>query len=246
MSFENTNFSQAIRQSLLEIYHQRLIIDVLNQGHDQLARGFLRLAWLFRDWKEMQPDRAEEEKRLNGVLDLVIQDWPDCPRSENEALDAACRCFSLALERSKSPDPVESCGMMAQMARIRVKMGDLDAAQQLLGECQRSIVTEVENISRAMTEDLHLGKLGEEERGRLLSDSRKLRSLLDECRALSESIAKKNAESDRKRAEELIASNSKASPDSLRKLLGDNGIPATVIRELLPERKGGLFGGLFK
>lgn len=246
MSFENTNFPQAIRQSLLEIYYQRLIIDVLNQGHDQLARGFLRLAWLFRDWKEMQPDRAEEEKRLNGVLDLVSQDWPDCPRSENEALDAACKCFSLALERSKSPDPVESCGMMAHMARIRVKMGDLDAARQLLGECQRSIVTEVETISRAMTEDLHLGKLGEEERGRLLSDSRKLRSMLDECRALSDNIAKKNAESDRKRAEELISSNSKASPDAIRKLLGDNGISASIIRELLPERKGGLFGGLFK
>ena len=97
-----------------------------------------------------------------------------------------------------------------------------------------------------MTEDLHLGKLGEEERGRLLSDSRKLRSMLDECRALSDNIAKKNAESDRKRAEELIASNSKASPDAIRKLLGDNGISASIIRELLPERKGGLFGGLFK
>ena len=247
MSFEKTDFPQAIRQSLLDIYYQRLIIDVLNQGHDQLARGFLRLAWLFRDWKEMQSDRAEEEKRLNVVLDVVVQDWPDCPRSEHEALEAACRCFTLALERtSKTQDPVESCGMIAQMARIRVKMGNTDAARQLLSECQRSIVTEVETISRVMTEDLHLGKLGEEERGRMLSDSRKLRSMLDECRDLNDRISKKNEASDRRRAEDLIAAHSKSTPDDLRKLLGDKGIPAAIIRELLPERKGGLFGGLFK
>ena len=247
MSFENTDFPQAIRQSLLDIYYQRLIIDVLNQGHDQLARGFLRLAWLFRDWKEMQPERTEEEKRLNAILDVVAQDWPDCPRTEHGALEAACQCFVLALERtSKTPDPVESCGMIAQMARIRVKMGSVDVARQLLSECQRSIITEVETISRVMTEDLHLGKLGEEERGRMLSDSRKLRSLLDECRALNDTISKKNEDSDRKRAEDLVAANSKTSPEALRKLLGDSGIPASVIRELVPERKGGLFGGLFK
>ena len=246
MAFEHTDFQQAIRQSLLDIYYQRLIIDVLNQGHDQLARGFLRLAWLFRDWKEMQSDRAEEEKRLNGILERVMPDWPDCPRSENEALEAACQCFALALAKTKTPDPVESCGMMAQMARIRVKMGELDAARQLLGECQRAIVTEVENLSRVMTEDLHVGKLGEEERGRLLSDTRKLRSMLDECRALNDNISKKNSEIDRKRAEALIATNAKSSPEEIRKLLGDNGIPAAMIRELVPERKGGLFGGLFK
>lgn len=247
MSFENTNFSQAIRQSLLDIYYQRLIIDVLNQGQDQLARAFLRLAWLFRDWKEMQTDRAEEEKNLNRILDVVVQDWPECPRSESESLEAACKFFAIALARTtKNPDPVESCGMIAQMARIRVKMGEFDSAKQLLGECQHSIVTEVETLSRVMTEDLHLGKLGEEERGRLLSDSRKLRSMLDECRTLLDTISKKNEESDRKRAEDLIAANPKAAPEALRKFLGDKGIPVAIIRELLPERKAGLFGGLFK
>lgn len=244
--FETMNFSQAIRLSLLDIYFQKLFVDVLVQGRESLARAFLRVAWLYRDWHEMQSDRAEEEKQLGDVLDAVAPDWPDCPRSEAEALEAACTAFGAALERTaKAQDPVETCGMLAQVARIRVKMGKTDAARTQLDECQRSIISELETITRDMNADLHLGKLSEEDRGRLLSDSRKLRSMLDECRALKDDLVKKMGAEDRRRAKALLKANPKATPTALRNLLEEAGIPAAVIRELLPERKEGLFGGLF-
>ena len=245
-AFEKSDFVQAIRYGLLDIYFQRLIIGILAQGHEVLARAYLRLAWLFRDWSEMEPDRSEGEKRLGAVLDAIAPDWPDCPRSENEALDAACKWFDVALNQlAKTQGPVETCGMMAQVARIRVKMGDMEAARLQLGDCQKSIVSELETITRAMNEDLRTSKLAEEDRGRLLSDSRKLRSLLDECGALKERVMQKRSGDERRRAEKLLGAHPKASPAALRKLLEDAGISAGMIRELVPERKEGLFGGLF-
>ena len=244
--FEKTDFVQAIRFSLLEIYFQRLIIDVLNQSHELLARGYLRLAWLFRDWRDREPDRSEAEKRLAAVLDAIAPDWPDCPRSEADALEAACQWFGIALARPpKVPDPVETCGMMVQVARIRVKMGDLAAALDQLGESQRSIVEELDSITRAMNEDLRKGQLEEEERGRLLTDSRKLRAMQDECRALKDDVLQKKTAGDRRRAEALMGAHRKAAPAELRALLEKAGIPAALIRELVPDRKEGLFGGLF-
>ncbi len=237
-SFETTDFVQAIRLSLLEIYFQRLIIDLLNQSHELIARSLLRLAWLFRDWKDMQADRSDSETRLAGVLDAIAPDWPDCPRSESEALEAACKWFEIVLARTKTQDAVETCGMMVHVARIRLKMGNLELASAQLGECQRSISGEMETIARAMNEDVRKRNLKEEERGRLLSDSRKLQSLLEECRKMKNAI-------DLPRAKALVHANPKAAPPELRKLLGQAGIPPQMIRDFVPDRKTGFFGGLF-
>jgi hypothetical protein len=245
-AFEQMGFTAAIRLALLDIYFQRLIADMLNQGHDSLARSYLRLAWLFRDWREMQPDRSEEENKLNAVLDLIQPDWPDCPRGENDALEQACVWFATALGRTASTqDPVESCSMMVQVARIRVKMGETEAARTQLNECHRSLVSDLETLTRDMNEDLRTGSLSEEERGRMLSDSRKLRSMMDECRTLKEDLAKRKATEERRRAQHLLASHPKASAAELRNLLKEARIPASLIGELVPERKERLFGGLF-
>ncbi len=245
--FESLDFPQAIRLALLDVYYQRLMFDVLNQGQEDLAWGYLRLAWLFRDWHERRPDRDQEEQRLAQVLETIVPDWPDCPRDEAAAMEAACTWFGLALDRtSKDPNPVEVCGMMVQIARIRVKMGAMDAALNQLGDCHRSIVVDLEAITRDMNEDMRTGKLSEEDRGRLLSDSRKLRAMLDECRVLKEGITQGKAAEERRRAEALLEANPKAAPAALRKRLEDAGISGALIRELVPERKEGLFGGFFK
>ena len=246
-SFEKADFVQAIQLALLEIYFLKILVDILNQGHDSLARSYLRLAWLFRDWYAMRSDRAEEEARLAKAQDVIAQDWVDCPRTENDALEAACKWFGISLARSNAnQDPVETCSAMLQVARIRVKMGALDAARKQLSECQWSLVNDLESITRAMNDDLRQGKLSEEQRGRMLTDSRKLRSMIEECRTLLEPINKKLEADNRKRAEALVAANSKMQASALRNLLEENGISAAMARELVPDKKESRFGGLFR
>ena len=80
--------------------------------------------------------------------------------------------------------------------------------------------------------------LTEEERGRMLTDSRKLAALLEECR-------KRKTAVDRSRAKTLAGAHPKAASAQLRKLLEQAEIPADIIREFVPDRKEGLFGGLF-
>lgn len=245
-AFEQIDFITAIRLSLLDIYFQRIIVEMLNQGYEALARSYLRLAWLHRDWQEMQPDDTASRSQLTQVLDSIQPDWPDCPRTEEEALENACTWFAAALGRTAAnQNPVESCSMMVQVARIRVKMGQIDAARTQLNECHRSIVGDLETLTREMNEDLHTKSLSEEERGRMLSDSRKLRSMMDECRTLKEDIAKRRLQEARRRAKKLLEANPKAAPAALRDLLAEARIPPDMIRELVPERKEGLFGGLF-
>ena len=246
LTFEKTDFPQAIRMALLDIHFQRLIVEILNQDHEDVARAYLRLAWLYRDWHEMQAERVDDEKRLAQALDQVVPDWPDCPCSERDALEGACTWFQIGLDRAKGGDSVETCSTMAQVARIRVKMGDLKEAGRQLDDCHRTIMNELDVLTRAMNEDTRTGHLKEEERGRLLSDSRKLRALMDECRTLKEGLLQKKALEDRKRAKALAGANPKASGAALRKLLEEAGIPENLITELVPERKEGLFGGLFR
>lgn len=247
LAFEKTDFVQAIRLNLLEIYYLRFLVDILNQGHEGLARSYLRLAWMIRDWHAMVPERAEQEAKLNRLLDAVSADWPECPRSENDALEMACRWFVDALNRTQAGEnPVETCTTMMQVARIRVKMEALDEARTQLADCQRTIMSELDTLTRVMNEDLRTRKLTEEQRGKMLSDSRKLRSMIDECRILFEKVGKKPVADPRKRAEALIAANPRMAGTALRKVLEDNGIPAQLARELVPEKREGLFGGLFK
>ncbi len=251
IAFETSTFTQAIRLSLLEIYFQQLILDLLHQNHAITARSYLRLAWLFRDWKAMDKDQAVANEALQQVLDKVAADWPECVRSEEEAMNAACDWFGRALDSSSTAnqDALDSCGMMMQIARIRMQMKDYEAANKQLSMCHRTITRNLELLTRKMNEDLHAGKLADDERGRMVSDSRKYRSLLDESRDLMDTIAKKSQPgvSDKKKASDILAKNPKAAPAALRKLMEQAGVAPAVIKEMVPERKeGGLLGGLFR
>ena len=246
-SFEKSDFVQAVRLAALEIYFLKIVVDILHQGHESVARSYLRLAWLYRDWDAMQPERTEDRQRLAQIFDSVATDWPDCPRGEKESLEEACKWFGVALGKNASTqDPVESCGMMAQVARIRMKMGQVEEARVHLADCQKTIMAELDTTTRAMNEDLRVGALSEEQRGRMLTDSRKLRALLDECRGFMDEINRNRQEAERKRAARLAEANSRLSGAALRKLLEDGGISPAVIREFVPEKKEGLFGGLFR
>ena len=244
---ENMDFAQAIRLSILAIYFERFIVDILHQNHGALARSYLRLAWLYRDWTAMDDQYEQHLARLQPILDAVRKDWPDCPGNEPEAMEGACHWFDQALDSSAAKnDPLETCGMMMQIARIRIQMKDHEGAFQQLNASRRSISEELDQATRKMNEDLHSSELTEEERGRLLSDTRKYRSMIEECRTLAESIRGKKPKTDRERAQSILSQNPKASASTLRKLLKEAGIPDALINELAPAKKEGLLGGLFR
>lgn len=247
--FEQTDFVQAIRLSLLAIYFQHFLHDMLSQHHAALARSYLRLGWLYRDWTQMRTEaeqRADRE-RLDTTWAVVRPHWPACCEDEAAALAAACHWFAEAMNApAAAQDPLETSGMMMQVARIHMQRKDYDTARIHLRDCRRSITEELDRVNRKMTEDLHVGKLSEEDRGRMLSDSRKYRAMLDECEVLQDTISKSRAATDRQRAQEILAANRKAAPATLRKLLADAEIPTALIRELVPEQKSGLLGGLFR
>jgi uncharacterized protein (DUF2225 family) len=247
VSFENSGFPQALRLAALEIYYLAIVVDILNQGHDSMARSYLRMAWLFRDWDEMVPGHAGEGQLVAKQLAAVAADWPECPQNEASAMRAACDWFGKAIAlASSNQDPVELCTTMMQLARIQVKLGEMEEAYRQLGECQWTIVSKLDAITRAMNEDLRVGKLSEEQRGRMLSDSRKLRSMIDETKALQEPIKKKRDEAERARAKKFVQAHSKTVGPALRKLMEQEGFSAGIVREMVPEKKEGLFGGLFK
>lgn len=247
--FETTDFAQAIRLSMLAIYCERFITDILKQNQASLARAYLRLAWLYRDWSAMDDRYAENQAQFQAIIDTVRPDWPDCPGNEYEAMEGACQWFDQALDSPAAKnDPLEACGMMMQIARIRIQMKENERAFQQLNASRRSISEELDQATRKMSEDLHSSELTEEERGRLLSDTRKYRNLLDECRSLAEAIRGSGGapQTDRDRAKAIVAANPKAAVSALRKLMEDAGIPKSLIDELAPAKKEGLLGGLFR
>ncbi len=244
IAFENMDFSRAIRLALLAVYFDLFIADLLNQNSAVVAGSFLRLAWLFRDWPNRDADYTENLGRLNQMFDELSSYWPDCPRTEHDALDAACNWF----EKTAPQDALESVGITLHIAQIRLQMGDKEGARIHLTDCSRKAVEEAQQIQRLLTENLHTDQMPAEERGHLITQERKLRSIVEECRGFMDDLRREETNREMERARAVAAKHPHAAPTSLRALLEKENIPPSIIQKLVPEKNagGGLFGGLFR
>jgi hypothetical protein len=186
---DRVDFESAVRCALLAVYFDTFIVALLRQGYASLARSCLRLAWLQRDWKAMDPDYEAAIKVFNGMIDTLAADWPDIPRTENDALELACVHYEAALsENSVDNDPTESASILMHLARICLQRGEAGEAANHLANCRRDAIEEQNRITAAMHEDDRRRLLSEDERGKLVSASRRLKTMIDDCGDLQAEI----------------------------------------------------------
>lgn len=196
-AFDEINFNTAIRTVLMEIHFARFLIDLIRQGYGAIARSYLRLAWLHRDWQQMDPQNHDADlTALNTLLGTVKPDWDDVPFTEQQALGMACAYYEKAItEPAIENDPRELAATLQHLARIRLQMGDGAAARTHLDDARRQAIDEQNRLNAIRQEDNRQRNLTEEERARLVSDVRRLQVIVDDCTDLIAGIKKTAAAS---------------------------------------------------
>lgn len=186
---ENIDFPNAVRLALLAIFVETFVSDLLRQGRASLARSYLRLAWLYRDWKDIEPDFARSFAELDLLLGRVSVDWPSICRTEESALDQARFQYAEALkEATVVNDPKETTGILLHTARICMQVKQYEAARENLTLCISASMEERNRLVHELREDDRLKALSEEDRARKLSDSRRFDSTIDDCQALQAEV----------------------------------------------------------
>jgi len=184
---EAIDMDVAIRKAFLAIHYQRFFVGLLDRNQGALAQDYLRLAWLYRDGPEKDPDVVGTRERMNRLLNAIAAEWPDAPRDEDTALQCACDVFRQAMAASKGP--VASTFILLHMARIHLQRGDRASAGEVLNECRHAVMHPMMEAARILREDDQTQRMAKEERDRWVTQSRKLRSALDELETLREKQA---------------------------------------------------------
>ena len=122
----------AILKHILACYVQEGFLSPNNKMPGKLAKFYLRLAWLFRERKNLEKNI---EKIPNGYMSfeeyLVAQKkyWEEIPLSEEEALGKAITQYGTMLDYAGKEDNVKKeITLMLLILNLNRKIGELDTA----------------------------------------------------------------------------------------------------------------------
>ncbi len=244
----NPDFFQAIKLHLLGIHFYELIITFLKQNFIILARYYLHLGWIFRDLKDRPPLLAQAQPRLQELFARLKEFWPEAPDSEEAALRKALDYYSLTLDDSRSmKSPVDEVNIIQLMARIHYKLGELRRSQVLLmNSIERAGKARIGLDQQLKASGPNIKPLSPVESGELISQSRKLETLIGDAQVLLDDIKDKTLDEQLQQAQTLIAELPRKEPENIREALQRAKIDPRIIARLLPEppKKKGLFGFL--
>lgn len=239
------DFAQAIRLHLLALHFLLAIEGLVKQHFYGRGRYALRLAWLFRDLDADPAKRAELQGVIARDFEALRVLWPEAPDTEPKALRLAVDYFMDTYESTSWQAPVsEKVSLLDLVARIHMRLGDLPRANQLL----TTAITTAMEAKQTMDRRLSLGAsspdaVPTDQRGELVSQTRRLSSLMTDAQTLLESV-RKGVQDQRMAAAKAILAELKAQPPAeQRRVLLAKGISQRLVDELVPEpRRKGLFG----
>jgi uncharacterized protein (DUF2225 family) len=247
---DHMDFFRAIKLHLLAIHYMRHVEALATKETMNLARYFLRIAWLYRDLdsEERTSEKAAALPKLKTLFKELESDWPDAPTNEHDALTQAAAYYDIAFEQSNMlKNAVDEINVLQLTGRIHIKLNNYKEAQRLL---QISIERARKNKMRVDEElkgfDQQDDEALEKKRAALISESRKMTALIDEAQKLFDTIRDEAQKQDLVRAQKLLKEAGQRPAEELRNLLAQNHISSSVINHLLPsKKKKGIFN-IFK
>ncbi|NCD33968.1 MAG: DUF2225 domain-containing protein [Spartobacteria bacterium] len=244
IDIENMDFYQGIKLHLLAVVILELIEDVVKQYFLNLGRYCLHLGWLYRD---MQSD-PDEAVLIQPKLDQLFTDledvWPDMPRSEYDALHKAANYYDQTFERSPLVKTViDEVSILQVIARIYIKLDRSDEAKKLINDSvdrASESKSKIDEKLKQTAEDREVNPTADT--AEMVTQSRRLRSLIDDGKQLIQFIADERLARQTDFAKAYIKENKSKGRDALAAILEKKRIDRRVIEKLLPKpKKKGFF-----
>lgn len=184
---DSVSYTEGIRMALLAVLCDQVISRILSQRHAQLARSYLRVAWLHRDWRTTDPDVDENVAQLTTLVTDVRGHWPDVPETEEAALRGACASFSKALkEPSVSGSMDESIDILLTLSKINLQIKEAEEAIELLQLCRTEAGVVMNEIRQELRRDERGKHLSTEDRAKKVQTNRRMEKSLYEIDDLME------------------------------------------------------------
>ena len=237
ISLEAYNFKQSFQLHLLAIYWMELFPEFTKRDAMNLARYYLRVAWLFRDLNENETARQNEGPVIQAFFEDLKTVWPNVTDSDEAALRKAASYYEVTLSGSETIESaVDELNLLLIVAQIYLKLSDLKPAVDALTAAVTSGTRAKQEIDTAMrTPQRDAEKqLTDKEKQDMAQQSVDLRGLIDRSRTMLDKVKEEWIAEQTARAKELIAANKGKSRTQLRQYLETQGIEARVINRLLP------------
>lgn len=252
VSPESFSFKQAFQLHLLAIYWLELFPEFTKRDAMNLARYYMRVAWLFRDLSENTNANQSEGPAIKAFFDDLKTVWPEVTDSDDSALRKAASCYEVTLSSSESIESaVDELNLLLIVAQIYLKLKDLKPALDALTAAVTSgtrAKQEIDTVMRTPQRDAEK-QMTEKEKQELAQQSVDLRGLIDRSRTMLDKVKEDWIAEQTDKAKGLISSNKGKSRTQLRQLLETQGIEVRVINRLLPveevKQKKGFFAQMF-
>lgn len=239
------DFAQAIRLHLLGLHFLLAIEGLVKQHSYGRGRYALHLAWLFRDLASDPAKRAELQGVIARDFEALHVLWPEAPDTEEGGLRLAVEYFMDTYEAPGWQVPVsEKISLLDLVARIHMRLGDLPRANQLLS----TAISTATEAKQTMDRRLALGAsmpdaVPSDQRGELVSQARRLSSLITDAQTLLESVRKGIQDQRLGAAKAMLAGLKAQPPAEQRRIMLANGVSQRLVDELVPEPRRKVFFG---
>jgi len=254
IDLDNFTFVQAFKLHLLAIYWLEGFKEFTQRDAMNLARYYLRIAWLFRDMADDEEATKQEAQQVKALFDEVKEIWPDLPDSDDAALAKAAHYYEVTLGSSEIVETaVDELNMLIIVAQIHLKLKNLKPALDAL----TSAVTSGTRAKQELDTELRVlekeavGERAKKRQAFMAQQSSDLRGLIERSRGMLDTVKEEWLANQTEAANQLMQANKGKTKSELKQLLIDKEIEPRVIKRLFPDapkqqkKKKGLLGGLF-
>ncbi|MDD2236626.1 MAG: DUF2225 domain-containing protein [Kiritimatiellae bacterium] len=230
-------FKQAFQLHLLAIYWAELFPELSKRDAMNLARYYLRIAWLFRDLNENEEANAAEGKAIQDFFADLKTVWPEVSDSDDAALRKANAYYEVTLGHSEIiSNAVDELNVLLIVAQVYLKLADLKPALDALTAAVTSGTRskqEIDTTLRTPQRDAE-GQLSEKDKQELTQQSVDLRSLIDRARNMLDKVKEDWLAEQTAKAKKIMAANKGKTRTQLRQILETQSIEPRVVNRLLP------------
>lgn len=251
---EPVQVNTALLAHLQAIYIQQML-SPNNRQFAKLARFYLRTAWLYREWSQLEDVVPSDPPQGFTSWELVLEKlavlWPELPLNEETSLRLAIENYQRDLDNSNALDDIRhDVGVMFVLVSLYMRLGGLDDALKYVRFIFQRCTQKRQESRHTLEKGVSLGKLNGQQIEQLRNLVNWLNNTIDRCTELSEKVNAKIFEKEFPAARDVVLSLAEPTAELIAEQLRNQSFHEITIRKLvalfnrqLAEKQGKTQGG---
>ena len=237
INVDNFCFVQAFQLHLLAIFWLEEFKEFTERDAMNLARYYIRVAWLFRDMDDDETIKKEQGPDVEKFFTELKEIWEGVVDNETDALRKAAHYYEVTLSKSEIIETaVDELNVLLIVAKVYLKLDDLKPALDALTSAVTSGTRAKQEIDQVLRAPRREGEssLSEKRMKEMRQESSDLRGLIDRTRSLLDRVKEDWFALQHEKAEKILEGITGKSSSKKREILTEAGIEPKIINRLVP------------